>query len=86
MAIAVVPEQTVVNEAVELLLKHMDPARVARLLSAWQVGKGDYLTLRDELFARESVDTLFEKVLEFEKMRGVDAAPGEGKQPLRQMQ
>ena len=67
MTVTVVPEQVVVNEAVELLLKHMEPSRVARLLSAWQVGKGDYLRLRDDLFAQESVDSLFEKVREFEK-------------------
>lgn len=62
MAVAIVPEQTVVNEAVELLLKHMDASKVARVLSAWQAGKADYIRLRDELFAGESVDSLYEKV------------------------
>lgn len=54
--------QEVTQEAVEVLFEHLSPAKVARLLVAWQVGKGNYLTLRDQLFGKETVASLFEKV------------------------
>ena len=44
------------------LWQHLSFAKVVRLWATWQMGEGDYLTWRDELFADESVDTLFEKV------------------------
>ena len=37
-------------------------AAVARLLVRWQAGSGDYLDLRDQLFAGETVATLAEKI------------------------
>jgi hypothetical protein len=32
---------------------------VARLLTSWQVGRADYLKLREELFAGETVESLY---------------------------
>ena len=32
-----------------------------RLLSLWQIGRGDYVRAREALFAGEAVDSLFEQ-------------------------
>ena len=54
-------EVVAVEEAAAILLERMPPSKVARLLSAWQVGHGDYLALRDKLFAGETVDSLYQQ-------------------------
>jgi hypothetical protein len=50
-----------ITEAVEVLMERLPAAKVARLLFSWQIGQGDYLKMRDELFAGETVDSLYEK-------------------------
>ncbi len=62
MAIKVVSEQEVVQEAAAVLLKHMSPAKVARFWAASKLGGGDYLVMRERLFAEETVDSLYEQV------------------------
>jgi hypothetical protein len=42
-----------------MLMERMPASKVVRLLSSWQVGQGDYLKLRDELFAGETVESLY---------------------------
>jgi hypothetical protein len=64
MTVEVENEQATVEEAVTVLLERMPPSKVARLLSAWQVGRGDYLQLRDRLFQGETVERLYQKALE----------------------
>jgi hypothetical protein len=61
MNIEVENEQATIEEATAILLEKMPPSKVARLLSAWRVGHGDYVQSRDNLFVRESVDSLYEK-------------------------
>lgn len=61
MSIQIETEQAAIEEAAGILLERMPPSKVARLLSAWQVGRGDYLMLRDKLFAGETVDGLYQK-------------------------
>lgn len=46
------------EEAIGVLLDHMPPSKVARVLAAWQVGTGDYLKMRDKLFQGETIETL----------------------------
>ena len=43
MTVNVIAKPDVPREAVEVLGPHLSPARVARLLAAWQVGGGNYL-------------------------------------------
>lgn len=62
MTVTVMREQEVLREAVSVLWEHLGPAKVVRLWATWQMGEGDYIALRDQLFEGESVDTLFEKV------------------------
>lgn len=62
MTVKVAREQDVLREAVDVLWTHLSPTKVVRLWATWQMGEGDYLTLRDQLFEGESVASLFEKV------------------------
>ena len=62
MAIRVTSEQEIMREATEILLERMEPAKVARLWAMWQLGQGDYQAIREELFAQETVQTLYEKI------------------------
>lgn len=61
MSVTVQNESATTAEAVEVLMERLPASKVARLLSSWQIGQGDYLKLREELFAGESVDSLFAK-------------------------
>ncbi len=62
MTVEVLKEQEVFQEAVQVLMEHLGPAKAARFWAAWQGGSGDYLSLREQLFQGETVATLFEKV------------------------
>ena len=61
MSVTVPNESATTAEAVQVLLERLPASKVARVLSSWQIGQGDYLKLRDELFAGESVQMLFDK-------------------------
>ena len=52
---------TTIEEAIAILLEKMPASKVARLLATLQVGTGDYVRTRDQLFAGETVDRLFEE-------------------------
>jgi hypothetical protein len=67
MTVKVAREQDVLREAVDVLWAHLSPAKVVRLWAAWQMGEGDYLSLRDQLFEGESVASLFEKIKAFQE-------------------
>lgn len=59
-------EQQVLQESVHILLQNMEPSTFARFWIASKLGTGDYLKLKDELFAQESVASLSSKILEFQ--------------------
>jgi hypothetical protein len=65
-------ETQVIQEALQILLVHMEPLKVARFVAACQLGTGDYVKTKDLLFAGESVDSLYQKIEAFEatKERG----------------
>jgi len=48
-------------EALEILTERLPASKIARLLSSWQIGQGDYLKLRDDLFTSETVEQLYQK-------------------------
>jgi hypothetical protein len=60
-------EQQVLQEGFQVLLSNMEPSKVARFWAACNMGGGDYLKLKDELFTQESVESLYAKILEFQK-------------------
>lgn len=59
-------EQQVLQEGIHILLQNMEPSTFARFWIACNLGTGDYLKLKDELFAQESVASLSSKILEFQ--------------------
>lgn len=73
MAIEVMNEREIMREATEILLERMSPAKVARLWAMWQLGQGDYQAIREELFAEDTVHTLYEKVQAYQD-RGTEVS------------
>ena len=67
MSIVVETEQETVQEGLDVLTKNLPPSKVARLLSIWRVGRGDYTADRRKLFAGETVAGLFSKARAHEK-------------------
>jgi hypothetical protein len=61
MSATIETEQELTEEAFNILRQNLPPHKVARLLSIWQIGKGDYVKQRDALFAGETVESLFEQ-------------------------
>ena len=61
MSAAIETEQELTDEALRILQKNLPPHKVARLLSIWHVGQGDYAQERKALFAGETVNSLFEQ-------------------------
>ncbi len=59
-------EQRVIQEALQILMKHMEPLKVARFVAACNLGEGDYLKTKEQLFEGETVDSLYEKIQAFE--------------------
>jgi hypothetical protein len=60
MSVTVPNESATTAEAVEVLMERLPASKVARLLCSWQIGQGDYLKLREELFANETVESLYQ--------------------------
>jgi hypothetical protein len=67
MSIVVENEQETVQQGLAVLNKNLPPSKVARLLSIWRVGGGDYTAERRKLFAGETVGSLFTKARALEK-------------------
>jgi len=73
MSIKVSGEAEIVQEAQEILLQHLSPAKAARFWANWQMGRGNYLAWRDQQFAGETVDTLYQQILEFQQSGSTSA-------------
>lgn len=63
MSAIIETEQELKEEAFAILSQHLSPHKLARLLSIWQIGQGDYVKDRDALFANETVNSLFQQAL-----------------------
>jgi hypothetical protein len=69
MTIHVVSEREVIQEAAHVLIKHMSPAKATRFWASWQIGEGDYLVIRKQLFEKETVNSLYKKIEDFQKKK-----------------
>ena len=69
MTIHVPSERQVIQEAAQVLMMHMSPAKATRFWASWQVGEGDYLVIREQLFAKETVKSLYKQIEEFQKKK-----------------
>lgn len=67
MTTKVLNQGEILREATEILAQHMSPAKVVRFWADWQLGQGDYLAWKDQTFAAETVDSLYEKIRDFQK-------------------
>ena len=43
-------------------MHHLEPSKVLRFWAACQLGKGDYLKLKEQLFSQETVASLYDQV------------------------
>ncbi len=66
MSVSIPAEAEIIQEVSRLLLEGMSPAKVVRFWASWQTGQGDYLRWRDEQFADETVDSLYERIKAFQ--------------------
>ncbi len=66
MTVHVLSENQIIREATQVLMMHMSPAKATRFWAVWQVGEGDYLAIRDQLFQKETVTSLYEQVQNYQ--------------------
>ena len=66
-SISVLSERQIVLEAAQVLIQHMSPSKATRFWASWQVGEGDSLAVREQLFQKETVTSLYEQIKKFQK-------------------
>lgn len=69
LKIKVKNEQQVLQEGLQVLLADMEPSKVARFWAACNLGSGNHIKLKDELFEQESVASLYSKILKFQESK-----------------
>lgn len=66
MQLDIPTENAIIQEALQVLMAHMDPLKVARFVAACKLGEGDYITTKEQLFQGETVNSLYDKIQDFE--------------------
>lgn len=66
MTVNVSSDVEIRREAWDVLLRHMSPAKLARFWAGSEKGRGDYLVWRDDTFAGQTVDELYEAIRAFQ--------------------
>lgn len=54
------------REAADILMRNMSPSKLVRFWAAWQMGEGDYLRWREEVFGHLSVSQLYKEIQAFQ--------------------
>ena len=67
MTVHVLSERQIALEAAQVLIQHMSQSKAARFWASWQVGEGEYLAIREQLFQKETVSSLYKQIEEFQK-------------------
>lgn len=67
MKVKMLNEQEVFWEVTEVLLKNLSWSEMARFLASWHQDGGDYLTVREQLFKDETVETLYSQIQNFQQ-------------------
>ena len=57
------------ERAAQVLIKHMSPTKATRFWASWQIGEGDYLVIREQLFEKETAKSLYKKIEQFQKKK-----------------
>lgn len=68
MTIKVINEQQNLQEVIQVLLTHLEPSKVMKFWAACKLGEGDYLQVKENLFAQDNVDSLYEKIKVYQDM------------------
>lgn len=68
-------QQEVIQEALEILEKHMEPSKIALLVSMLPVGEGDYLAIREKLFPGETLTAIVDKIKDQQRLKGESQNP-----------
>ncbi|MFN6563072.1 MAG: hypothetical protein RMY28_025225 [Nostoc sp. ChiSLP01] len=66
MKIKVINEQENLQEVMQVLLTHLEPSKVMKFWATCKLGEGDYLQIKEKLFAEETVTSLYTKIKEFQ--------------------
>lgn len=66
MKIELLNDQQLITEAFNILIENLEPAKVARFWEICNLSKGDYIQLKERIFAEETVDSLYEKIKAYE--------------------
>jgi len=69
MTAQVISERQIIQEAARVLMEHMSPAKATRFWVSWQVGEGNYQAIREQLFAKETVESLYNQIEKFQKAK-----------------
>ena len=72
MNIKVVSDAEVLQEGLEVLMNNLEPSKVIHFWAACQLGKGDYLKLKEQLFSQETVNSLYDQVETFQESTDFD--------------
>lgn len=67
MTVHVLSERQITLEAAQVLIQHLSPSKATRFWASWQVGEGDYLAIREELFRKETVSSLYRQIKKFQE-------------------
>ena len=59
-------DRAIIRAALQVLIEHLEPLKLARFVAACNLSEGDYLNTKDNLFANETVDSLYEQIQAFE--------------------
>lgn len=62
MKIKVISEQEVLQEAMQILMTHLEPSKVLKFWAACKLGSGDYLKQKDQILEKETVASLYDKI------------------------
>jgi len=61
-------DQQIKNKGIQVLFNELGLTHAVRFLSQIRIDKSDYLQLQDKLFQDMSVDDIFEKAVQFERI------------------
>lgn len=66
MTIKVINEQENLQEVMQVLLTHLEPSKVMKFWATCKISEGEYLQLKEKLFAQETVASLYTKIQEYQ--------------------
>ncbi|GAX37119.1 hypothetical protein [Nodularia sp. NIES-3585] len=66
MTIKVINEEENIQEVMQVLLTHLEPSKVMKFWATCKLSEGDYLQVKEKLFAEETVASLYAKITEFQ--------------------